>query len=327
MRPHPVLLLLGLMALTACALIAPLWTYAVTLALFGLPHVAAELRYVDQRFGVRIGNGLLLALGGGLLGIVLLRTAAVAGIGTATQRAALEFAFGGCLVAALLPRLLGRGLLPAAAGTLLLAAALWLAATAPLTALVAFAVLHNLTPVGFLAERLRGPERRRALGWCLLAFGVVPIAIAAGWLPAALVALGVEPSWSGPPGVGELDQHLGAFVPSAWHGHRFGIDLFAAAALLQCLHYAVVLLVLPRLGGGPGVTATMFRWPSPAWFTGLVAGCSLLLFVGYAADFGSARALYGIVAVVHAWIEVPVLLLAATAALPPTRIAVAGVRA
>jgi hypothetical protein len=320
-------MLAGLAGLALLATAAPLWTYAVTLALFGLPHVAVELRYVDQRFGGRLDRALALALGGGLLGIVLLRTAGVVGIGSAGSRAAIEFALGAWLIAALLPRLLVRGPWPALVGVLLLASALWLAAAAPLAALVAFAVLHNLTPVGFLAERLRGPARRRALAWCALAFGLVPIAIATGWLPALLGDLGLEASLAGPPGIGELDEHLGVFVPAAWRGRDFAFDLFAAAALLQCLHYVVVIGVLPRLGGTVEGSPPRCRWPAPRVFAGLVAGSALLLCAGYAADFGSARAVYGIVAAIHAWIEVPVLLLAAASALPRSSVAVAGAQA
>ena len=48
--------------LTALTVWAPLATYTVTLAVFGLPHVLSELRYVDRRFGRRLDRRFLLPI-------------------------------------------------------------------------------------------------------------------------------------------------------------------------------------------------------------------------------------------------------------------------
>lgn len=316
----------GVLLTAALAVAAPLWTYALTLALFGLPHVAAELRYVDTRFGARIDRGLAHALWAGLLAIVLLRVATLAGLGAPSQRAALELSLGAALVLCVAPRLLRRGLVYAALGAALIALALWAASVRPLDAIVWFAVLHNLTPVAFLAERLRGETRRRALHWCLFAFGVMPALIASGAAGHVLAALGASTAASVPPGIGGPEQHLGAFVPSALRDGALALDLFRAAAFLQCLHYAVVLHVLPRLGAGDAAPAAPFCWPRGRWVPDLVTAGYLGLAVAFGLAFVDARLVYGTFAAVHAWIEVPVLALA-LASLPLGAAAAVGARA
>src|SRR5690606_20412204 len=64
----------ALVVLLAVAATAwPLATWAVSLALFGVPHVLVELRWVDERFARRFGGGTTLAIATGLALIVLVR--------------------------------------------------------------------------------------------------------------------------------------------------------------------------------------------------------------------------------------------------------------
>ena len=47
---------------------------------------------------------------------------------------------------------------------------------------VLLAVLHNLTPIGFLLERTAGSRHQRTLAWSLpLLFLGVPLLLATGW--------------------------------------------------------------------------------------------------------------------------------------------------
>ena len=50
------------LAAAFAAVAAPLWTYAVSLALFGLPHVLVELRYVDRAFAPGLGRRMVRAV-------------------------------------------------------------------------------------------------------------------------------------------------------------------------------------------------------------------------------------------------------------------------
>lgn len=279
---------------------APLWVYATTLALFGLPHVLVELRYVDERFSGRIPRGTLLGLGAVLLAIAAVRVLAFAGGGTLVRT---ELLLGLGLVAMAATLLFARAnplgsLLAFLAAAALLAGVLY----APLPTLVGLALLHNLTPVGFLAERLQGRARRRAMAAALFVFFVVPLGIVlAPFLPSVV---------SGPFAVGELSHNLSAFVPSPWIGTAFGERLFAAAAYLQVMHYAVVLGVLPRLGGGDQRQHAVLPWPRRRTFTVAVALFATIAAAAFATDFFGARAGYAIFAAVHAWVEIPMLLVA-----------------
>jgi hypothetical protein len=279
---------------------APLWTYALSLSLFGLPHVLVELRYVDERFAARVPPRTLAWFACGLCGIVGVRLAALGGLGTGTGRATLELLLGTALVAGALPLLRHHRSQPLA---LAVGAALLLGALlAPLPTLVLLALLHNLTPVGFLAERLRSGPRLRALGAAALVFGVVPA-----------ILLGVDVpdrGLGGPFTSGELDAHLPAFVPGPLLDGPFADRLFAAAAYLQCMHYAVVLHVLPALGGAQETAGARVRWPDWTTFTigTAIAGGGFLL--GFRSDFAGTRGVYAVFAALHAWLEIPVLVLA-----------------
>lgn len=295
---------LGL-ATAAAAASAPLWVYALSLAAFGLPHVLTELRYVDERFTLRttarVRRGLVLLL----LAIVGVRLAGLAGVGTTPARIGFELGLGVVLVLWPLQQCGTRALAP---GLLLAAALAFGTATAPATTMVLFALLHNLTPIGLLAERLRGRDRRRALLGCVVAFVLVPLAMLLLPPPAVL---------HGPLGTGELDQHLAVFVPGRLHGGEAGDRLFAIAAWWQCVHYAIVLHVLPRLGGGAEGRA----WPRPRAFARGVLVVGAVMALAFASGFGTARAAYGVLAAVHAWIELPVLALAAGATFTAPRAA------
>ena len=292
---------LAALAVAAAAAAAPLWVYATTLALFGLPHVLVELRYVDERFSGRLPRGTLRWLVCGLGAVALLRVLAFAGVGGPLVRA--ELALGVGLVAVATPLVFSQASVAGAAAALAVSSGLLVGVIhAPLETLVSMALLHNLTPVGFLAERLRGPARRQALVAAAAAFLLVPAVILCAPLAPAVA--------SGPTGTGELSQHLAAFVPSPWIGTAVGERLFAAAAYLQVLHYVVVLGVLPRLGGGALAERAAAPWPRRRRFVVGVLLLGALASASFAGDFFGARAGYAIFAAVHAWLEVPILVVA-----------------
>jgi len=288
---------------------APLLAYTVSLAAFGLPHVLAELRYVDLRFKARLTRPLLAALLGLLGVLVISRVAGLVGWSTDT-RAPVELLILVGLTVVVLPRLIRGGATATALGAVVILAIGFGCLQAPGVTLVALAILHNLTPVGFLAERLEGARKKRAMAACGVAFVIVPAFLIMGGLRTGLVAIG---SWHGDASlfaVGSLSNHLGAFVPGPWLDATWAADLFTAAVYLQMLHYAVVLHVLPRLIDARERQGSVVPWPTPTLFARFLAVVGALTLVAFATSFGDARRAYGVFAAVHAWIEVPVLLLA-----------------
>lgn len=290
----------GALVVTAVALLsalAPLAVYTISLAAFGLLHVLCELRYVDARFTPRIPRRTVAALSLLLLLIALLRTLGFAGTLPGVFSATAELSLVALLVVVALPHL--RRFRPLG----LLALALFLLAIflAPLAALPILALLHNLTPVGFLAEALPAQRRRQALVRCSVVFLAVPAVIACGRF---------GPSGFDPLGAGPLRGHLGAFLPREWTGAAWASSLFAAAVYLQVMHYVAVVYLLPRLSKEWRPKEALLPWPRPRLFHRAAAAAGALLFVAFALSFRDARAFYGIAASVHAWVEIPLLLMA-----------------
>jgi hypothetical protein len=119
---------------------------------------------------------------------------------------------------------------------------------------------------------------------------------------------------------GSLDTHLNQYVPAHWLSGDQAIALFSSAVYLQILHYVAVIYVLPRLGAKSEEAAckSVVNWPSPGKCAGFVAVAGAIACTAFWASFADARAFYSLAAAVHAWIEIPLLLLAfvpATAAL------------
>lgn len=304
--PRLALAVPGVAAMFLAAVAVPLAMFTASLAVFGLTHVATEVRYLDHRFGARLGAPMVATLAS-LLGLAAaLRLAGMTGWlpwSVATPGEIL------CAALAVLP-LVRRACGPArwvAAG---LSLALLLGATlAPFLTLLLLALTHNLTPLGFLAERLRGGLRRRALLGGGLCFLGLPLLIATGLPFAWLASLGLVAPEFGPfPSAGGLDANLTAYVPIWARAEAWALPVFSASVFAQCMHYAAVIGVLPRLIGAE--TRPVLNWPGARRFGwGLAAVCAALL-TGFALDYGIARKVYALAALMHAWAELPVLLLA-----------------
>lgn len=304
------LFLVGLSAFAIASSLAPLAAYTLALGAFGLPHVFSELRYVDQRFGRGLTGRLFLGAGLPLLAIVATRAAVVAHFLAPETGALLE------LSCAILPAL------ACANGTLLrrtvalffgggVAAASW---AAPFSTLVVFSVLHNFTPLGFLWQISSGRERRRLAAFASFVFFALPFAVAMG-LPRMVFGdalTDVDPLNAGP-----LSSHFGVYVPHEMLNSAQARDLFAASVTAQGAHYFCVLVLLPallrRLDPGAG---GLFVWPKGRVFIWLCVGAGAAALLGFVRDFVEARAIYGIIASFHAWIEIPILITALTVHAP-----------
>ncbi|HSH93864.1 MAG TPA: hypothetical protein VK968_06945 [Roseimicrobium sp.] len=290
------------------AVCLPLFTYTLSLALFGLAHVLSELRYVDARFSFRLVRRLRIGFLIFLSAIVLNRLLYAVGLGF---HGGIELILVAGLAALVLPECIRAGLLPAflAVATLVI---LFLGIGAyPAQTLLFFAIAHNFTPIGFLAERLKGRERTVALALCSVVFGLIPALIATGAISGVLERLmGLYPDlafFSGD----ALKNHIKVYVPAAWFDSPIALRAFSAAVFTQCMHYAVVIGVLPGLiDAGP--ERTLARWPKQPAFAAFLWIGSAAAFVLFCVSFNDARTFYSIPAAVHAWIEIPLLLLATT---------------
>lgn len=302
-------LVLALAAIAAVAL--PLATYAISLALFGAAHAIVELRLLEARYRPRLGRDVLMVVLAALTAVFVARVGAnLGGVGRFAL-ATTEIVAALAMLIALLPRFAGAGVGRRSIVAIVGVALVLGLAYAPMHVLLASAVLHNLTPWGLLADAApSSEERRRIAGTGALVFVAVPLVIASGLPFAALARMGMVAPEATPLDLGGLDQAMGAFLPTSWtRAPELALHAFSACAYLQCAHYVAVLGLLPRRMDAaiPPARRVGMRW------VGGVIAAGMLLVVAYAVDFAGTRAWYGTIAGVHAWAELPALLLALAA--------------
>lgn len=284
--------------------VAPIATFLVLIVGFGFLHVLTELRYVDARFSGRLDRR--------WLWLMLALVFCIAGTRSLLIFNAIPYEWGigietaiGVALAGLGMVLLPRYRIAVAAGILAFAG---IAIVSPLHALLTIAILHNLTPLGFFAERLGPDARRRTLAILSVPFVVIPLIIATG-APLDLMnrLTGLTPDWT-PFGFGPAERHMGAFLPPEMIGERAAYAAFAGAVFAQIMHYLAVIVILPRIQ--PETATTLVPWPKGRafWASCAVACGALIAF--YLSDYSQAKALYGLFAAIHSWIEVPILIAA-----------------
>lgn len=294
----------ALLAVASVA-VAPLAAFVLMISAFGLPHVLYELRYVDERFSART-SAPALSIIGALVGLI-----ALARIANSTHLLSAEL---------FLPIELGLGAALAFAAAMfmrenrvlgaLIGAAFALGATfAPIATFLIWAWVHNLTPMGFVAEITEGEERRRWLLGLSLPFFVLPALVATGVFhqAAALVLPIAETQTLSVFGAG--DKPLNSFLAPG----SSDLQLFSAAVVAQAMHYVAVIVMMPmllRAKHGDTPQPTLAPWPSWRVFAYGVAALAAIAFCIYAVSYSDARAGYAVAAAIHAWIELPVLLLA-----------------
>jgi hypothetical protein len=299
----------------AAAVVATAWplaAYTVSLAAFGLGHVLTEVRYVDARFGRALPQAFWRATGAALGAVVLLRVLGIGGVIPASTTAPFELGLAALLFAiAASVAWRSRASTTSNARTVVVAVVAGLVAVAvmvgavvaPVPSLLLFAVLHNATPMLFLVERAL-PGRRVVVAVATLALFVgVPALVATG-VPQAVLGGFVDVD-AAPWRVGVLADHYSVYLPRSWKAEATAAPLFSAVVTAQLLHYGAVVVWLPRTLTDD--EQTLLPWPAWGRFAVVVVALSLGLLARFVVDFAGARALYGVVAAVHAWIEWPVL--------------------
>ena len=300
-----------ILAIALVSVAFPLATYTLTLAAFGLAHVLTELRYVDARFNPRTDRDLRWGIAQLLLIVVILRIFLLFGFISTSVWAITELSCVVTMMALVVPVLAKKSWRLAVFASSTIAAIAVGIITAPMTTFAILSLGHNITPVGFLAERLPGEKRRNAMIACGIVFAAIPLIIVSGLPHQALASIRLLSPEVSLLNAGSLSAHLGQFVPAQLHSQPIGLHFFSAAVFLQCMHYVAVIGILPKFDNTAtwGKPRAFFPWPNPKLFHILIFILGALLFIGFAHSFRDARSLYGIVTSVHAWLELPILLL------------------
>jgi hypothetical protein len=286
-----------IIASTIGATAFPFATYATTLATFGIAHVAIELRYIDSQFHQRLDRtleGRLVIL---LMAIACWRYCAIFGWLAAEIAHLLELSCGLGLVL-LATQYLGRSNRQLILPGIILSSLLGMGIVGdPIATSVILSIVHNLTPIGFILDRRDSKYSRALLAICGLIFGAIPL----------LIFL-----WQLLHSIGQIDLvtnaiYLNAFVAPEWQKLAIAYPLFSAVVFLQCMHYLVVIGLFSQWTNER--TPTLLPWVTSKYFYIILAGISICLLVAFQHDFRLTRSLYGIVASIHAWLEIPLLLL------------------
>jgi hypothetical protein len=117
---------------------------------------------------------------------------------------------------------------------------------------------------------------------------------------------------------GALAAQLYVYVPQPFVATQRAVDLFTASVVAQGAHYAAVLVLLPLLLSRLDPNARgLVLWPRAGFFVLFCLAAGTLSLGFFFAGFAAARSFYGIAASVHAWLEIPILVLALTGRAQP----------
>jgi hypothetical protein len=237
--------LAGASCAVALTLLCPGVPFVVAPALFGVAHVAADVRYLALRRAVP--RWWLVALAFGCAGLFALRALETALPGRLPS-AALEVGFGwSWAVAGAFAGWAGAGPSDDASAarrralaiTPILAALGLVALARPSLARVVFAHLHNVVAIGLWLLLWR--RRRR---FALPALGLLGIAVALLVSGAALPYVHFGGSFNGPWSARLVDEAV--FGWPRWMPQRTAVGLGLSFVLLQSVHYAIWLAYIPQ---------------------------------------------------------------------------------
>lgn len=283
--------------LSVVAIAAPLQLYLVALIVFGLPHVLWEMNWIRHTYRHSLPTHWWMAI----FSILLLQAAARLGTWANAMPAEITMVVD-LLTLALLafttamlvnrhggPRPWLAAIIAVAAGIGLIAA---VDAGSVAGVLLLLAIAHNLTPLALVPsnQQITQTPARHTLGLLFALPWLVMVVVLMNTSIQAPSVVESTPNSTWMPGEAVwLQQH----IPLGFQAALSGL------VLSQCLHYYCVLRLLP---------STLKPDVSRQWQTwALIASALLSLY--YIFDFASARRLYSVAAGVHAWLELPLILL------------------
>lgn len=281
--------------LLVLALLMPVPLYLVSLALFGLPHVIAELAYIAYRYRGRWPWRWWIPIGLTLACQAVVRTGVWLGaypqdVGQIADLATLLVL---AIVMAVAPMRLAW---PARLCALAMAIGLfWLLEQGQwLITLLILSMVHNFTPLGLAWDLARENRQHRPMLRAFAIYFSLPVVVAMAGYSGHEAFLRTSENEA---------KLLAQQIPHSWLAWGEGQQgaLMSALALAQCLHYLAVMRWLPATARTASVAVMGTKL---VWLTVIAAS---VLMVYFWIDYGRARQLYGIAAGFHAWLEWPIL--------------------
>jgi len=286
----------------ALAVYFPVLLFVLGPVLFGVAHVAADVRYLVIRPRLsRLGRA---ALAGGC--VLFLATSAVDAFHRSLVPARLELGLAGVwAVLAVVAGASRRRIRHALTGLAVVAAVSGVALARPSEFRLVYAHAHNL--VGLLAWPLFFRKRLRLLQRVVFGALVAAVVLASGVFSASTLASA---------GVSMFRVHvlqvalwLAPFERTDW-----AVGATSAFVFLQALHYSMWLTVVPQ-GALPGEGTQSFARSAQSlladfkpWGLAVVAACALAVLFAAFANPGRAAATYLRLATFHGYLELAALL-------------------
>lgn len=261
------------LTLACCSALLPLTTYAVSLAIFGMPHIYYELAYIKERYAARMSVRFIWACGSILAFACILNLVMLIAPYTHYHQLLLTL----FIVLVIVSYCLRQSWV-----SVLVVAAFSIGIYFnPLVSFFVIAFLHNFSPWLFLKERQVDKNS-------LFIFVLIPIGIflTSLYLPGDL---GLYQQMT--------QQHfMSHYVPNSYLQNTYAKSIFTTAVYLQLIHYDCTIRLFPKLMHKP----TQLIWP--------VAVIFMLITLAFMMQFMFTRSVYAIFAGFHAWLEVPVFL-------------------
>lgn len=252
----------------------PLTSYALSLSLFGMPHIYYELAYIKNRYYGDMHRDFKLTLAV-ILGLACICNIIGIFIHVSKHTEIILTLF---LLLVLTSFLFKR----AALTFIILLVTAWCIYWQPILTFFTIAFLHNFTPWLFLKERHASKNAH-------IVFIILPIAVLALTYYFSLYDVAFYQ-------LATQKYFLSHYIPGVFQNNRFSNAIFATAVYLQLIHYYSTIHLLPKL------MTYKFKLIFPA----------LMLFgvfvIGFVANFTLTRSVYAVFAGFHSWVEVPIIL-------------------
>lgn len=254
------------------ASIFPLSSYLLSLSFFGAAHIAYELSYIYQRLSYKLPRVFLLSVMSVLMLLFLIKTIAIFIV--------INYSF---LVEIICVLLLAIITLYFKTDIMVFCALLFFAMgviISPIMLFIGLAFLHNLTPWGFLIA-----ENQATKAWII--FAINPLIVFG-----LSFFLAIDPGYYS---IQRTNLYLAHYL-TAHSLDSFTVAFFATAVYLQLMHYYYVIKVLPKF------------CETPIKFNSGVITLFFLFGLCFLYDFQDSKKLYSLIAMVHAYLEIPLLL-------------------
>ncbi|CEK10984.1 hypothetical protein [Legionella hackeliae] len=256
------------------ASIFPLSSYLLSLSFFGVTHIFYELSYIYKHLAHKLPRAFIILVVGALLLLLMIKTIAIFLSIPYSLLLIIEFSF--ILILMTIACYFKTTFLTVLILLLFMVGII----VNPVILFMCLAFLHNLTPWGFLVA-----ENAAHKAW--IVFIICPLIVFFMSL-----FLAIDPGFYS---LSKVNLYLSHYLVTE-HINAFMFACFATAVYLQLIHYHYVIKILPSF------------CKTPIKLPGVVIGVFLIMGLIFLCNFQESKKFYSLIAMFHAYLEIPLLL-------------------